>query len=57
MEGAVPKHAPGQSPDNVIRIRDLTRMEAAEAVEEAAANAGLSSDTVEKFRAAILGVS
>lgn len=24
MEGAVPKHAPGQSPDNVIRIRDLT---------------------------------
>ena len=24
MEGAVPKHAPGQPPDNVIRIRDLT---------------------------------
>ncbi|MCB1832084.1 MAG: DUF3486 family protein [Geminicoccaceae bacterium] len=45
------------SMEREIRIRDLTRMEAAEAVEEAAANAGLSSDTVEKFRAAILGVS
>ena len=45
-----------QSAEREFKIRERTQKEAAEAVEEIAAQAGLSADTVEKFRSAILGV-
>ena len=46
-----------QSMEREIKIRERTQKEAAEAVEEVAASAGLSAATVAQFRSAILGVA